>query len=725
MRPESRPANGQGGAGRSGASFAIPVAALAGIAALVLSCGDGAIEPAPMPPASVPTTVTVSPASATLTALGATARFTAEVRDQNGRVMEGVPVSWSSADTMVAAVDSAGLVTAIVGGATTVAATAGGVSGIAVVTVMQSAGSVVVSPAADTVALGDTVRLAAEAFDGNGHAVPGAEFAWTSSDVSVATVNAGGLVRGVAEGVVTITATAGSASASAEIAVENPDRAALVVLYNATDGPNWVNKDNWLTDAPLWEWYGVTGFDFAARRIQLLDLPGNNLSGPIPPEIEKLTGLRQLTLNHNALSGPIPPEIGSLIGLEGLSLRHNNLDGGPIPLEFANLVSLERLQLDIRHCAPPELRPWLHERRIDILPCSDPDGRLLPSALLREDSDGLSLALDNDLHDPLSVTVSDSAVIIASVQDGWLVLSPRGIGEADVEIVPSGGGATATAAVVVRAAVGTFGIDIVMEQPVTELYAETITGAADWWSSALNGTDWEGRDARDYCSHWERNVPVAAKGNDLAIWARRETDPSYTAGASAWSCQRREGPEAEPSHYYPVAGIVTTNARVPHAFGSPFFMRHELGHVLGLTAAFPPATGLVTEDYEYFVGSGAVAAFREGGGDANLPGIPMSGPHWTGAVWPELMIGSQDGFFPDELSVAALADAGYTIDMTRTTPWSSRASATAGEAVNSRANGYERCYGGDGLHRWCAHACVGQSGRIRSGSPAQASTVVR
>ena len=527
-----------------------------------------------------------------------------------------------------------------------------------------------------------------------GRRVEGAQFDWSSSAVSVATVNAGGLVRGVAEGVVTITATAGSASATAEIAVENPDRVALVALYNATDGPNWVNNDNWLTDAPLREWYGVTGFD-TARRIQSLDLPGNNLSGPIPPEIENLAGLNRLTLKNNALSGPIPPEIenlaglnqltlnnnalsgpipleiGNLIGLVNLSLAHNNLDGGPIPLEFANLVSLERLQLDIRHCAPPELRPWLHERRIDILPCTDPGGRLLPTALLREDSDGLSLALDDDLHDPLSVTISDRAVVTASVQDGWLVLSPRGIGEADVEIVPSGGGATATAAVVVRAAVGTFGIDIVMEQPVTELYAETITGAADWWSSALNGTEWEGRDAREYCNHWESNVPVAAKGNDLVIWAQRETDPSYTPGASAWTCRRREGLETEPSHYYPVAGIVTTNARVPHFFGSAFIMRHELGHVLGLTGAFPPATGLVTEDYKYFIGSRAVAVYREGGGDPDLPGIPMSGPHWAGDVWPELMIGSdRSGYFADELSVAALADAGYTVDMSKTTAWS-------------------------------------------------------
>ena len=36
------------------------------------------------------------------------------------------------------------------------------------------------------------------------------------------------------------------------------DRAALVALYETTDGPNWKNNANWLNDAPLREWFGVT-----------------------------------------------------------------------------------------------------------------------------------------------------------------------------------------------------------------------------------------------------------------------------------------------------------------------------------------------------------------------------------------------------------------------------------------------------------------------------------
>ena len=36
------------------------------------------------------------------------------------------------------------------------------------------------------------------------------------------------------------------------------DRDALEALYNATDGPNWTNNSNWLSDRPIGEWHGVT-----------------------------------------------------------------------------------------------------------------------------------------------------------------------------------------------------------------------------------------------------------------------------------------------------------------------------------------------------------------------------------------------------------------------------------------------------------------------------------
>ena len=254
-------------------------------------CGDSATEPpAPGPDAPRPTTVMVNPATAELAALGATVQLTAEVRDQNNRVMAGATVTWRSGDT------------------------------------------------------------------------------------SVATVNASGLVTGVAEGVATITASAGSGQGTAEITVMDLDRAALVAFYEATDGPNWVNSENWLTDAPLGEWFGVDT-DASGRVVrlamsyhdpQLDQWISNNASGPVPPELGNLTAATHLQFFRNRLSGPIPPELGDLTNLIDLDFNSNDLMG-PIPREFGKLANLRYLQLnhnDLTGPIPPEFGDLVNLRRL-------------------------------------------------------------------------------------------------------------------------------------------------------------------------------------------------------------------------------------------------------------------------------------------------------------------------------------------------------------------------
>ena len=55
------------------------------------------------------------------------------------------------------------------------------------------------------------------------------------------------------------------------------DRAALVALYNATDGANWKGKTNWNTSAPLSRWFWVETNN--AGRVVKLDPRYNNLRG--------------------------------------------------------------------------------------------------------------------------------------------------------------------------------------------------------------------------------------------------------------------------------------------------------------------------------------------------------------------------------------------------------------------------------------------------------------
>ena len=58
-------------------------------------------------------------------------------------------------------------------------------------------------------------------------------------------------------------------------------KAALIDLYNQTDGPNWNDKANWLSDEPLADWYGVR---VCGRYVTHIYLARNRLVGEVPNE---------------------------------------------------------------------------------------------------------------------------------------------------------------------------------------------------------------------------------------------------------------------------------------------------------------------------------------------------------------------------------------------------------------------------------------------------------
>ena len=156
------------------------------------------------------------------------------------------------------------------------------------------------------------------------------------------------------------------------------DSLALVAIYNNMNGENWTNQSNWLTDASVKDWWGITVENYRVTEISLannqlegsiptelsdltnlirLQLYGNRLKGSIPPEIGNLKNLVFLYLANNQLEGSIPPEIGELTKLEYIELGDNKLTG-EIPSELGNLTNLIKLQLasnQLSGTIPPEL----------------------------------------------------------------------------------------------------------------------------------------------------------------------------------------------------------------------------------------------------------------------------------------------------------------------------------------------------------------------------------
>jgi len=148
--------------------------------------------------------------------------------------------------------------------------------------------------------------------------------------------------------------------------VSEAEKQALIDLYNSTDGANWTNNTNWLTDAPVCDWSGVTVVD---GRLVTLYFLNNNLVGNLPSSLENLINIKRLTITRNpGLIGDIPISIGNLNSLELIEFSSNNLTGeipsqlgninslrtlsvfgneltGPIPLELGNLNNLVKLSI--------------------------------------------------------------------------------------------------------------------------------------------------------------------------------------------------------------------------------------------------------------------------------------------------------------------------------------------------------------------------------------------
>jgi uncharacterized protein YjdB len=186
-------------------------------------------------------TVVVAPSSFSVAA-GATQALTVTLKDALNNTLTGRVITYSSTNTSVATVNSSGVVTGVAAGTATIIVTSEGKVGTSGATVTAvPVASVAVSPASFSIGAGATQVLVATPKDASNNPLTGRTVTWGSSDPTVATVSALGVVTGVAAGSATITATcetkAGTSAATIGAATYSPVNQSYVGTYVPEPNP--------------------------------------------------------------------------------------------------------------------------------------------------------------------------------------------------------------------------------------------------------------------------------------------------------------------------------------------------------------------------------------------------------------------------------------------------------------------------------------------------------
>ena len=88
------------------------------------------------------------------------------------------------------------------------------------------------------------------------------------------------------------------------------ERAALLALYESTNGDAWIARDGWGgPHGTECDWPGVScGSTESERTVTGLHLIENNLAGPLPRALDDLRNLEELLILGNRITGTVPPK---------------------------------------------------------------------------------------------------------------------------------------------------------------------------------------------------------------------------------------------------------------------------------------------------------------------------------------------------------------------------------------------------------------------------------
>lgn len=130
----------------------------------------------------------------------------------------------------------------------------------------------------------------------------------------------------------------------------HPDYEALAALYQSTNGDDWTESTNWLTDCYVCDWFGI--ICDANDRVWQLRLNSNNLTGTLPPEIGNFPEIMVLILSMNEIGGALPTEFSNLGKVTDIQLGGNEFTG-TIPAGLFNNPELDRILLSANNLTGP------------------------------------------------------------------------------------------------------------------------------------------------------------------------------------------------------------------------------------------------------------------------------------------------------------------------------------------------------------------------------------
>lgn len=205
-------------------------AALLTAALLALACGgDDPLAP-PTPVASVDVDL-----PATSVIVGESLTLVATPLDAQGAPLRDRPVTFTSSDLRLATVSATGVVQALADGDVEITVASEAVATIVGLRIDPvPAASIAIASVATALAEGEASLLEAAVLDAEDRPLPGRVITWTSDDPAIATVDAEGMVRAVAEGGTTIRARHGELEATVTFTVRVDWTADM--LYEAHDG---------------------------------------------------------------------------------------------------------------------------------------------------------------------------------------------------------------------------------------------------------------------------------------------------------------------------------------------------------------------------------------------------------------------------------------------------------------------------------------------------------